>query len=246
MRIFGPRCPVPDQEREWIEDRMGWLRGEFGDEPLSAPVILPTRDFFPPPSPATDDDIRAVVAKVAGYMGVQPRVSVRFSEELDRAEGLRGFARGAMHTSGAAGVYTHARPGAAADLTLDRSVTRQPLRLLAVVAHELAHVRLLSEDRTDPGRPDGEPLTDLATVYLGMGIFTANASFDFSQHADGKTFSWQARRLGYLTEQMFGYALARLAVMRGERRPEWGRHLDTNPRAYLSQAARYLAGTGSG
>ncbi len=123
--------------------------------------------------------------------GVQPRVSVRFSEELDRADGLRGSARGAMHTSGAAGVYTHAR-------------------------------------------------------YLGMGIFTANASFDFSQHADGKTFGWQARRLGYLTEQMFGYALPRLAVMRGEPRPEWGKYLDTNPRAYLSQAARYLAGTGSG
>jgi hypothetical protein len=66
-------------------------------------------------------------------------------------------------------------------------------------------------------RKDGEPLTDLLTVYLGMGILTANACFDFANTA-GYQFrrigGWSTSRLGYLTEQMFGYGLARHAWLR--------------------------------
>lgn len=43
-----------------------------------------------------------------------------------------------------------------------------------------------------------------------------------------------------MTEQMFGYALARYAVYRGETGPAWAKFLDTNPRVYMKQAIRYL------
>jgi hypothetical protein len=43
-----------------------------------------------------------------------------------------------------------------------------------------------------------------------------------------------------MTEQMYGYALARYARMRGEAGPEWSKHLDTNPRAYMKQGLKYL------
>jgi hypothetical protein len=49
MDLFGSGCPVEDRERDWIQDNVAWLRGEFGDGPLSAPVILPTSEWFPPP-----------------------------------------------------------------------------------------------------------------------------------------------------------------------------------------------------
>jgi hypothetical protein len=39
---------------------------------------------------------------------------------------------------------------------------------------------------------------------------------------------------------MYGYALARYALRRGEPDPPWARHLDTNARAYMRQALRYL------
>jgi hypothetical protein len=51
---------------------------------------------------------------------------------------------------------------------------------------------------------------------------------------------WQAQRLGYLTEQMFGYGLARWAMLREESDPPWAKYLDTNPRAYMKQSLRYL------
>ncbi len=121
-------------------------------------------------------------------------------------------------------------------MAIDRASIGNPASLLAVIAHELGHVRLLGEGRIPAGRPDHEPLTDLLTVYLGLGILTANASFEFSQGTRG----WRAQRLGYMTEQMFGYALACYARLRGERQPPWARYLDTNPRIYMKHGLRYL------
>nr|BFE73682.1 hypothetical protein GCM10020092_069830 [Actinoplanes digitatis] len=54
---------------------------------------------------------------------------------------------------------------------------------------------------------------------------------------------YRTSRLGYLTEPMFGYALARYAWLRGETDPPWARHLDTNPRTFLRQGLRFLART---
>jgi hypothetical protein len=145
--------------------------------------------------------------------------------------------------SGAAGVFTTGEGGRPV-VTIDKSNTDQPARLLAVIAHELGHVRLLGEGRIQADRRDQEPLTDLLTVYLGMGIFTANAAFDFSRLPGYGTYQrvggWQAERLGYMTEQMFGYGLACYAALRGEPDPSWAKYLDTNPRVYLKHAMRYL------
>ena len=52
---------------------------------------------------------------------------------------------------------------------------RRPRSLIAAIAHELGHVLLLGGGLISATRRDGEPLTGLVTVYLGMGIFTANA-----------------------------------------------------------------------
>jgi hypothetical protein len=236
---------VQERERTWIEESIAWLRGEFGVAPLNVPVILPTSEYFPPPFTGSDGDVRAVVRSVARYMGVQADIDVQISDELDHAESLlRLFpgGTGTFRSSGAAGAYADGDADDPPVVTIDRSSVGEPARLLAVIAHELGHVRLFGERRMID-RQDREPLTDLATVYLGMGIFTANAAFNFgrvSGYGIEPVGGWQSRRLGYMTEQMFGYALARYAVYRGELDPAWGRYLDTNPRAYMKQGIRYL------
>jgi hypothetical protein len=209
-------------------------------------VILPTSEYFPPPFSGSDGDVRAVVRSVARYMGVQADVDVQFSEDLDHAENLKRLfpgKTGTFRSAGAAGAYAHADADGPHVVTVDRSNVSEPARLLAVIAHELGHVRLFGERRISAGRQDHEPLTDLATVYLGMGIFTANAAFNFSRisgYGIEPAGGWQSRRLGYMTEQMFGYALARYAVYRGELNPAWAKYLDTNPRVYMKQGIRYL------
>jgi hypothetical protein len=246
MALLTPKCPVDDRERTWIQDSVEWFRSQFGDGPLRAPVILPTSDYFPPPYSGSDDDVRAVVTKVAGYMGARPGIGVEFADDIDHARDLQRVIPGGLtRLSGAAGLYTVTGEGGRPVLTVDRANVSQPARLLAVVAHELGHARLLGEGRIPADRRDQEPLTDLLTVYLGMGIFTANAAFDFSRIPGYQGFrrvgGWQAQRLGYMTEQMFGYGLACYAVLRGEPDPSWARYLDTNPRAYMKHGLRYLA-----
>lgn len=246
MGLFAPRCPVDDREREWIEESLRWLRAQFGDGPLSTPVILPTSEYFPPPYTGSDEDVRAAVRTVAGYLGVDRHIDVRFSDDIDHARELQRLipGGGAAQLRGAAGVYTQDKGRHV--LTIDRSNAATPARLLAVIAHELGHVRLLGEGRVKASQRDQEPLTDLLTVYLGMGIFTANAAFDFSRQGGYRVDGWRAQSLGYLTEQMFGYGLACYALLRGEPQPPWARYLDTNPRVYLKQGVRYLGRAGSG
>ena len=124
-------------------------------------------------------------------------------------------------------------------ITVDGPLARHPLILIATMSHELCHERLIGEGRISPSRRDEEPLTDLLTVFLGMGIFNANASLETSQGSG----EYSSRRLGYLTEPMFGYALACYAWLRGDEDPPWASHVDANPRSFLKRGLRYLRST---
>ena len=117
-------------------------------------------------------------------------------------------------------------------------------QLVATVAHELGHVRLLGEGRVHSGYEDHESLTDLLTVFLGLGVFTANTVFSFRQWTDAFSQGWQTERRGYMTEEMFGYALALFAWVRGESNPAWSQHLGGSVSAYFKRGHKYLEKTG--
>jgi hypothetical protein len=88
--------------------------------------------------------------------------------------------------------------------------------------------------------PDHEPMTDLLTVFLGLGIFTANSAARFKQFQEDRKIGWSMQRLGYLPEPVFGYALARFAIERGENKSEWTRHLSSNVRSDFKRSKRWL------
>lgn len=143
-------------------------------------MIVPIREYFPPPYSGSDAEVSRVVRAVAGFMGVQVQIEVDFSSDMDRVQTLQRMVPGGMtRSSGAAGAYSQHHCDRKV-ISVDLANVGQPARLIAVIAHELGHVRLLGERRIRADRKDSEPLTDLVTVYLGMGIFTANAAFDFS------------------------------------------------------------------
>lgn len=234
MGLFSRPCPVDERSRTWIEESVLWFRDEFGVGPLEADVVLPTPEFFPGNYSAAQDDVRAVLDRVCGYAGVDP-TSVEL--EFYGCDEEHTMVRELGLTSSGTGVAGHYRvENGRTIVAIDQALARQPTRLVATIAHELGHARLLGEKRVSPDRRDHEPLTDLLTVYLGLGVFTANAAFDF--HQDSRRTRTQ--RLGYLPEPMFGYGLACVAWLRGERAPAWSRHLDTNPRVIMRQGLRYL------
>jgi hypothetical protein len=234
----APGCPIDPDEREWIDESLAWFGEEFGSAALSRPVILPTPEFFPGRYAGALPEVRAVVRRLCGYLDVDPD-RIRVEVEPDDGAGPGGAMPAYLrHGTRSVGNY-RVRDGKGL-ITIAGRMARVPMALVATVAHELCHELLLGGERIDPERPDGEPLTDLLSVYLGTGIFAANAAFEFTQHVAPGRQGWRASRLGYLTEPMYGYALARYALLRGEPEPAWSRYLDTNPRSYLKRSLRYL------
>jgi hypothetical protein len=235
------KCPIRDEERTWIDESMAWFVGVFGSGPLAAPVILPTAEFFPDPYSGSRDDVRRELNRVCGYMGVDPaRVALELYAEYE--EPPEELPVVVVRQHGTAGQYEPA--GGKSIVAIEAASARRPRSLIATIAHELGHVLLFGGRLIPPTRQDGEPLTDLLTVYLGMGIFTANAVLEHWRSASAPSPTslgrWHTARQGYLTEPMYGYALARYARLRGEPKPAWAVHLDTNPRVHLKQSLRYL------
>lgn len=243
MHWFIPKCPVEAEDKAWIEESMLWLIEEFGADTLrNRSVILPTIDFFPDQFSGDEDDLPALVNRVCAYMDVDPqRVELELFSDA-RATASRDLPVCEYSHNGAAGHYRKRRGKFV--VSLESSQLSDPTCLIATVAHELGHVRLLGEGRVAADYQDHEPLTDLLTVFLGMGVFTGNSVFSFSQWTGGFSEGWQTERRGYMTEEMFGYALAALAWMRGEIKPAWPKYLEGNVSAYFKNGQKYLEKTG--
>jgi hypothetical protein len=243
MSWFTPTCPVGAEDKAWIEESMLWLIEEFGrDALLNAEVVLPTDEFFPDEFSEAEEDVRALVDRVCAYMGVDPeRVELEFFTDEDG--GVRpGLSFDEFSHKSLAGHYRKRRDKFL--ISIESSQLTDPSFLVATSAHELGHARLLGEGRVSGSFDDHEPLTDLLTVFLGLGVFTGNAVFSFRQWTDAFSQGWQTERRGYMSEEMFGYALALFAWVRGEQHPAWSKHLEGNVRDYFKGGLKYLEKTG--
>lgn len=243
MSWFTSKCPVDVETKAWLENAFNWLIDELGPDTLqSVEVILPTEEYFPDSYSGSHSDIRKMLDRVCDYMDVDPaQVEIRFYTNED-GSGLHPLAASERSDGHALGTY-HKRRGKYI-VSLDTSQASNPEVMIATIAHELGHVILLGEDRLDPNHPDHEPMTDLLTVFYGMGIFNANSVFSFEQWTNNQAQGWQANRRGYLTEEMFGYALGMFAYARGETKPEWYSYLNTNVRSYFKRSLKYVLKTG--
>jgi hypothetical protein len=256
MLGFSAKLPVSDQDRLWVDEGFRRLEKVVGRRRMmEAKVVLPTAEDFPDPYDATLAAAERLFCRVCSYMQVK-RKSVELEIFPDETEELRQILpywqqEGKHH---AAGMFVHKanEPSQEQDnkersmlVAIRNTQLKDPLSLVATMAHELGHVILLGERRLDPQPPDHEPLTDLLTVFLGLGIFTANASRRFKQYQDDRRHGWSMHNLGYLPEEVYGYALAKFAVERGEPKPAWRKHLSTNVRSYFKQSCTWLAKSNS-
>jgi hypothetical protein len=244
MSWFTPKCPVDADSKEWIENAFNWLIDAMGREILrDVEVVLPTEEYFPDAYDGSRTSIRRMVERVCGYMDVDPKnIELQFFDSEDDQhlhplaveEGLR------QHDLGS---YLKRRDGRQV-IKLDVNQSRNPEMMVATIAHELAHAILLGEERLDPEHPDQEPITDLLTVFYGLGIFNANTTVVFEQFTNTQYQGWRVGGGGYLTEEAFGYALALFAYSRGESKPDWQTYLNINVRSYFRSGLKYLAKTG--
>ncbi|GAA4390785.1 hypothetical protein GCM10023088_67120 [Actinomadura verrucosospora] len=245
---ISTECPVGVAQQAWIEASITWFVQEFGRDPVMRPIVLPQPDLRATGYTGTPKQIDDVVARTCEQMGIdRSELTVELFDREDEDATARDGKRAVGHY--------YVEDGRAV-IGLDVTEASDAAYLIAVIAHELCHVRLLGEERITTERKDHERLTDLLTVYFGFGVFSANAALRFGEATRG--FSIQplgdldertlnaARndgysRLGYLTEPEFGYAMACYAWLRGETDPPWAARLDPGPRALLRQGLAYLS-----
>src|SRR5262245_34261895 len=143
---FRPACPCDPAAKRWVEDRLRWLSGQFGLHLLlERPIILPTVEFFPDPWDGSSRAVRRMFRRVCGYMGVNPdSVELKLFHDqtpsalkaLDPALGI------------AAGTWSQAdQPWKNGVVRLEAGGVYRPADLVGTMAHELAHQRLLGENR---------------------------------------------------------------------------------------------------
>jgi hypothetical protein len=223
---------------------MEWGREAFGERTVrDARVILPTEAFFPDSYDGSDAAAERMFDRVCAYTGIE-RSRVRLALVTGRHDNTRG---GALFIKadggGAAGTYQQGEvAGQKVELiTLERSTLRDPVKAVATMAHELCHVHLLGGGKVSHEEEDHEPLTDLLTICLGLGIFGANACVRDRSWSDSQMSGWEVSTLGYLRQETWAYALATFASMRGEDCPAWGKYLRADVRAAFKASQQFLA-----
>ena len=257
MLGFSRKLPVTEEERLWVDEGFVRLTQLLGrSRMLEATVILPNAEHFPDDYDRTPASAEILFQRMCAHLQVD-RTQIEleiFPDETEELRGLLPYWTGG--SNGCAGMYTHDHVAASGDgqganqkdrgpkrmlVALRSSLLHDQFALVATVAHELGHVILLGGGLMDPRTPDHEPMTDLLTVYLGCGVFNANSSARFKQFQDARYHGWSMQRLGYLREEIYGYALARFATERNQQKPAWARHLSPNVRAYFRHSCAWLA-----
>lgn len=242
--MFGwrsdPKCPCYPRAKEWVEERLGWIRSQFGSTIFGdRPLVYPTDDFFPEDYDHSQDAARVLLRRVAGLMGVPlERLILRVTHDANRVWLVNHAGQYLPH---AAGTFQSGY-GSKYVITVDRDELARPHDLIATFAHELAHARLLGEGRLSPRSFDNELVTDLTAFALGFAIFIANSPRNW----DSQNSRWPGTSLAkpeYMTPPMLGYALAHVAWFEGEQKPGWEKYLGSASRTDFRQAVRFLFAT---
>ncbi|WP_133783031.1 hypothetical protein [Kribbella sp. VKM Ac-2571] len=216
-QLKAPRERLPGGSRRWIRTSMDWLVAEFGREVLLRPIALPA-DLIPAGYDGSVAAATELCDRVAERMDLRPG-QCGLSFELN---GVRRSVN-SMVVKEQSGRWIRGNGGN--QIQLAPALTADPVALIAIYAHEAGHELLLGSGRISLARrPDHESLTDLITVFYGLGIFTANAAYERRPRPNGRGKQPLAR--GYLREAALAEALAHYAKLRGERHPEWDRYLD--------------------
>jgi hypothetical protein len=219
-------CPVDEQTRRWTEKSFQVLLGLFGKENTqNRKVLIPERIDFPVQYDGSERAAYETLKIVANQMEVPvERITLDFYDDhlQQITEGSPG------------GLYWGKGENDKFEISLVRTKLNEPEEMVATLAHEIAHIKLLGENKLEE---NDEPVTDLTTIFFGLGIFNANAAF--KTFADPKYYGWS--QSGYLTQMEWGYALALFAYIRQEQQPEWANYLCKNVKADFIQGQNFIS-----
>ena len=205
-----PKSFLDASRRDWQFEVFAWLLRNGGGFPkfIETTLVLPIEDHFPDRGIKGHADVAALFRRVRDHAGMADWPCAVAPKT------------GQPHTDSG---NTDRIP----IITYDPAALA-PLSLVASFAHELS--RYLVETFEDPvpgGQGLLEPAVDIAAVFMGFGIFIANAAVRSADY--------------HLNEGELVHALAIFCLLRKVPPESIDRQLNPHLRKYLRLAARDLA-----
>ncbi|WP_207511991.1 hypothetical protein [Longitalea luteola] len=236
-----PACPIDTNTRLWMEQAFVWLVQEFGQSNLlTKPMLFPTSEHFPIAYDGSNASLEQTARIIARQMEIDMKnINLEiYNESIQEIQGNYGFSMWTIPDETSteqltAGLYFGKNEAGTFDVFIERNNLRDPEKLVATIAHEFAHIKLLGEKRVPF---NDESLTDLTTVLFGIGVFNANCAF-----REIKNFIVRGHNtLGYLKQREWGYALALYAYVRQEKDPDWINYLTPNIRSDFKKSTAFI------
>ncbi|MDR1504127.1 MAG: hypothetical protein LBT43_16900 [Prevotella sp.] len=228
--------PLNNELRKWFENSLLWLEEEFPEPKVEdRKIFLPTADNMPFIWNNDEDSVQKALKMVAGCMAIPESELELDFYETGITEINSGYNPIFLNNESdqVAGLYYEKDERGKYTIALDKQFVNSPEHAIAIIAHELSHVKLLGEKRIEE---NDEHLTDLATVLFGFGIFCANTSFQYYQSSSGWGYSYQ----GYMNQDEWAYSLALLAYMRNEEKPDWANVLNPTLKKDFDRSLKYI------
>jgi hypothetical protein len=201
--LFKPRPPIDLDEFDWLLACFAWL----GDRLKAGSFEPDVPGHFRPDEPTlrearTAAELFAAVKALGGLSASHC--------ELQQGEPRRArvTTQLAGTWSGKSALGTFSIEGNTPVIRYDPELLRNPDDLVATFAHELAHLLVHSLGTPPGGEQLEEHATDCTAVYLGFGVFLANAARHFEQFNDLGMHGWRSRASGYLSERALVTATA--------------------------------------
>jgi hypothetical protein len=234
-------CPIEPEMRLWMENSFLWLATQFGHDNIATkPILLPTQEHFP----IRYDGSQESLVKSAEIVARQMELDINeinvdtYDQNIQEISGDFGHRIWTEIDKDSdeklsAGLYFGKNDQGKYDIFIEKSNLSDGENLIATLAHEFSHIKILGEQRLDF---NDEQLTDLTPVVFGLGIFNANSSFKEHKSLDG----YGHKSIGYLNQREWGYALALYAFFKQEESPDWIKFLTPNIRSDYKRSMDFI------
>lgn len=216
---------IDEEQRKWLEHAFMYLLHQFDhDKIVTRQVMTPTKECFNYQFIGDKTEIISLANQIAIIMEINPdEIQLEFFEN-----GVKNFyaETGDILFMGQdddvqnpAGQYLGKNKNGKYLIALGNNLQEEPDNLIATIAHEFSHIKLLGEKRIEI---NDEYLTDVVPLMFGLGIFNANSCFKVKTTHN----TWAHSTAGYLSQMDWGYLLALYAFMRYEDEPTWLQYLN--------------------
>jgi hypothetical protein len=241
MWPFKPKPIVDADAAAWHVENFAWLARNFsGDDAFAnTRLVLPKRGVFTIDSEQGHARALRIFEQVKHYCGMDDWLVDLVADDNPLAQA--GMPRIDAVEAKKYALGTFGVAGNRLQISYVPALLQQPEQLIATFAHELAHYLLLrARERVVCADDETECLTDLAAVFMGFGVFLANARFNRETYSDGVWQGWRIGHSGYLPERDLIFALALFLRAKGDEADEACGSLKPHLAKLLRQAMRQL------